>query len=360
MTALKLRSLPTLMAVLMMCLAAVSCSDHEFKVKGKIDGAREQAVIMEKSDFQGRWIVVDSTHISPSGTFSFKAPSPGAPEVYRLSIDGDYIYFPVDSVETVSVKGSVPGLASNYTLAGTEQAEKMAEFDHLLSRAIATKGDLQSLKRTVFEKYIRDSRGSILSYYVLTKTIDGQPLFDPADREDIKYYAAVATAFKQFKPSDPRARYLEETALRALRDRNAAMGRNNVVEAQELKAIEITLPDTEGRQRKLTESLGRGKPLILVFSLMTDQNSPVINNELRSIQTRGYDIWQISLDADQYGWREAARNLPWINVLDPAGDRSPAALSYNVSRIPAFFLYDASGELTGRADDIEALRKLAK
>ena len=107
MTALKLRSLPTLMAVLMMCLAAVSCSDHEFKVKGKIDGAREQAVIMEKSDFQGRWIVVDSTHISPSGTFSFKAPSPGAPEVYRLSIDGDYIYFPVDSVETVSV---FPGL----------------------------------------------------------------------------------------------------------------------------------------------------------------------------------------------------------------------------------------------------------
>lgn len=348
-----------LLGVLLTCLMAASCTEREFKVKGEIEGASEQAVVMEKSDFQGNWIVVDSTHISPSGSFSIKAPSPAAPEVYRLAIGGDYIYFPVDSVETISVKGSMPGLVASYTLEGTEQAAKMAEFDHLLSRTIAGKGDLETFKRTVFEKYIRNSRGSILSYYVLTKTIDGRPLFDPTDKNDLKYYAAVATAFKEFKPTDPRVKYLEETTLRALRDRNTALGRNKVLQAEELTAIEITLPDTEGKQRSLTESLGRGKPVVVVFSLMTDPNSPVINNELRKIQARGYDIWQVSLDTDQYGWREAARNLPWTNVIDPAADRSPAALSYNVSKIPAFFIYNASGELVNRADDVETLLKLA-
>lgn len=72
------------------------------------------------------------------------------------------------------------------------------------------------------------------------------------------------------------------------------------------------------------------------------------------------NVYQVSLDNDQYGWREAAENLPWVNVLDPEADRSSNALKYNVSKIPVFFLYNERGELIDRADDLDALAKMVR
>ncbi len=55
--------------------------------------------------------------------------------------------------------------------------------------------------------YIRDGQGSIVSYYVLTKTHGGKALFDPEDPSDTKYYAAVATQFQEFRPRIHTDRY---------------------------------------------------------------------------------------------------------------------------------------------------------
>lgn len=52
----------------------------------------------------------------------------------------------------------------------------------------------------------------------------------------------------------------------------------------------------------------------------------------------------MSLDADQYAWRDAAVNLPWVTVFDPEGASSQAAARYNVGALPAFFIYNANGE----------------
>lgn len=338
-----------------------SCGEKEFKVKGEIDGIGETPVVLEKSDFNGQWLPVDSTRTSPKGSFSISSAAPAAPEVYRLHVGSDYIYFPVDSTETVSVGGSVPGLGVNYTLSGSDQAVKMAEFDHALSAAAASGGDLGSFKRDVYERYIRDSRGSLLSYYVLTKTVADKPLFDPANPADLKYYAAVATAFKQFNPTSPRLGILEETALRALRNRNANAGRKQVLEAGETSAIEIALPGEDGNPRRLTDLLGNGKRTLVVFSMLTHPDAHIVNKEIAKYHSAGtLNVYQVSLDADQYGWREAAANLPWINVIDPEGEHSSTALKYNVSSLPAFFLYNTAGELVARADDLEQLGKILR
>ena len=65
--------------------------------------------------------------------------------------------------------------------------------------------------------------------------------------------------------------------------------------------------------------------------------------------------YHISFDADHYVWRDAARNLPWITVIDPGGMSSDALVKYNVGTIPAFFIYDAGGELVDRASDFREL-----
>jgi len=62
----------------------VGCNSNTFKVSGKIEGAKDKSVIVERPDYNGQWIAVDSTRTSSSGDFSINIAAPGAPEVYRL------------------------------------------------------------------------------------------------------------------------------------------------------------------------------------------------------------------------------------------------------------------------------------
>ncbi len=341
-------------------LAMASCSQDRFKIKGEIYDADNALVILEKAGFDGRWIPLDSTRTSGSGTFALSSPTPASPEVYRLNLNrGDrYVYFPVVDRETVTLTTSASDFGVKYQLDGSDMARRMAAFDAELlamTQYLSHPDSANSFKKRVFGRYLQDGQGDIVSYYVLTKTLGDTPLFDPA--EDYPYFAAVATAFKQYRPDDPHTALLESTTLQSLKERNARKGRRNVVEAPETGYIEITLPDASGTERSLSSVIGKGKPAILVFTMLADPSTPAENRVLASAYP-GVEIYQIGLDSDQYTWRDAAGNLPWTNVLDPAGSASTAALSYNVSSLPAYFVFDAGGNLKARTESAkEAVAK---
>ena len=44
---------------------------------------------------------------------------------------------------------------------------------------------------------------------------------------------------------------------------------------------------------------------------------------------QGFEIYQVSLDADEHYWKTTADNLPWICVRDGNGIYSSIAASYN-------------------------------
>lgn len=336
-----------------------ACGEPQFKIKGEIYGADNQPLVLEKSDFHGRWVAIDSTRTSSAGSFSISRPAPAAPEIFRLALGDRYIYLPVDSVETVTMTSSLKDYGTEFTLSGSPKAEAMERFE---KEVIALPSDispdsLTSFKRSVFSKYMRDAQGSIVSYYILTKTIGDKPLFDP-DSDDYKYFAAVATGFKELRPGDPRTLLLEKTSMDAIKKRHSQSGLRRQIQAQEISVIDIDLPDENNTNRKLSDIVGKGKPVIVMFTLLTHPDSPAINTELAKIHSAGNaEIYQVSLDPDQYSWRDAARNLPWVTVFDAAGQYSTAATNYNVGNIPTFFIYDRQGELKARAANISELRR---
>lgn len=343
-------------------VTTAACSSDSFKIKGEIEGADDKSVVLEKADYSGRWIAVDSTRTSGSGKFSISFAAPAAPEVFRLAYGGEYVYFPVDSTETITLTAPASAFARDFTLAGSEQAVDMMMFEKeaMNLRSVADSDSAARFKRKVFDLYIRERKGGLVSYYVLTKTIDGEPLFDPSDPADIKYYSAVATAFRQFKPEDPRTRLLEQTAINAMRKRNSDLGRRAVVEASELKVIDISLPGTDGTERTLSSVVNQGKPTVLAFTALDIQDAPAINRQLDALRkARGgnLNIYMVCLDADQHAWHEAASNLPWTVVFTPEGTATKALRDYNVSALPTFFLYSAAGELTDRFESVQALEK---
>lgn len=345
-------------------LPLLSCSNNKFKIKGEIYGGEDKTVILEKSDFQGRWIPVDSTHINKNGGFSFSFPAPDSPDIYRLQTNNQYIYLPIDSTETISITSSYDKFGQDFALTGSRNAEMMEKFEKQLQTVNHSNPDsLEAFKRNVYSNYIKDFQGSILSFYILTKIVDGKPLYDPSDKTDSKYFAAVATGFKSARPEDPHTALLENTAIQSFKFRNNEAGKFTPIEAEEISLIEINLPDENGKNIKLSEVAGKGKPVVVIFSLLNHQDSPEFNMALAQLYKNlgeSVEFYNVSLDEDQYEWREAAKNLPWITVYSPGQNTSEDAIKYNVFQIPSFFIYDSNGELSSRPMTLDELSKKLK
>lgn len=337
-----------------LCLAMAACSDPSFTVKGTVTEASGKTVILEKADLAGVWMPLDSARLDDSGDFSFRRIAPAYPEIYRLSLDGNFIYFPVDSVETITIDAPAARFASDFNVSGSDQAVAMGNFEKELlaaARLLENPDSARSFKRRVYTSYLQEAKGSVISYYILTKTVGGHPLFELPD--DARYFAAVATAFREYRPHDPRLDLLTATATRAQRRSSGAP--RKVVEAEEISFIDIDLPDTAGRQVRLSDVAGKGSPTLLVFSDLSDPATPALNAGLRALN--GVSVYNVGLDDDQLSWRNAASNLPWTCVY--ANDSATSRLigSYAVTSLPTIFVIDASGTLKARCTSLADVKR---
>lgn len=326
-----------------------NCSHNKFKVKGEIYGAGNQTIVLEKSDFYGNWVTLDSTKIGKTGNFSFSFPSPASPDIYRLSLNGKMIYIPIDSTETITVTSSLNDFGRDFQLSGSANAELLAQFEkELLDFDISSSEGMSEFKRNIFTNYMKDKPGQITSFYILTKTIGGKPLYNPSNFEDVKYFGAVATGYKNVRPNDPHTPLLEKTSLEAIKRKNESKGNVKMIEAEEVSIIDLDLTDEKGQDVSLRSLTGKGKPVVVIFSVLNHEDAPAFNMELAKLYEKVKDkviFYNVSLDEDSYAWREAAQNLPWITVFAPGGINSQAAISYNVRFVPAFYVYNSNGEL---------------
>ena len=122
--------------------------------------------------------------------------------------------------------------------------------------------------------------------------------------------------------------------------------------------IEIALDDNHGKMQKLSEVAKQGKVVLLNFTMYSAEFSPAFNKELADIYKRyagNLEIFQVSVDPDEFVWRQSAANLPWITVLDPASVQSLNLSSYNVMALPTSFIIDRNGEIVDRVDDATKL-----
>lgn len=339
-------------------IGAAACSGSpSFKVKGNITGAEGKTILLEKSDFSGRWLPVDSAVVGSDDSFSIAYDAPASPEIFRLNLGGHFIYIPVDSTETLTLKSSAAAFGTDHTLEGNRAAPLMAAFDKeaLRVEALANPDSTQAFKRRVFSEYIHGAKGSILSWYIVTKTMGGAPLFSYTNPEDAGYLAAIATDYRQFAPDDPHTPLLEQMALQAMKTKNTALGKKRVMKAESSAMIDINLPDADGRNVALSSMLGKGRPVVVVFSVTTaGETSGKLTMAIRSAFDKlngRADFYQVCLDPDPYTWRESVKSIPWITVIDTDGSSSATARNYNVTSIPAFFIYNAAGELIDKTEN---------
>ena len=347
-------------ALAAMSAVMMSCgSNNEFKVSGTIEGGTDSISMVLETASSGYWYFVDSVRVKSNGDFSVSQPAPQVPGIYRLRLGEQSIYFPIDSLDNITVNTKAGEFATAYTLSGTPNAELAMTIDKK-AMELAKSGDeaaIAAWKKDLTQQILADPSG-IVAYYVINKYIGSRPVFDPADRQDLKVIGAVANAYNPFRPTDPRTQYLVNLLLEGQRRYRAANGTAKEVVLQEVPIIEIALDDNHGKMQKLSEVAKQGKVVLLNFTMYSAEFSPAFNKELADIYKRyagNLEIFQVSVDPDEFVWRQSAANLPWITVLDPASVQSLNLSSYNVMALPTSFIIDRNGEIVDRVDDATKL-----
>lgn len=368
-------------AVALAALALAACDNKKFNVSGTVANAEDSVLYFENMSLDGP-VTVDSVKLGADGDFSFSDKAPTAPEFYRLRIAGQIINISVDSTENITVKAQYPGMATNYTVEGSQECSTIRELAlkqiDLQRRVIAIQQSpvlnyeqsadsinsvVAAYKNDVKRNYIFKAPMRASSYFALFQTLGNMLIFNPRQSEDdVKVFAAVATSWDTYHPDALRGKNLHNIAIEGMR--NVRIVRNNQAAAQidaskvsQADIIDICLEDNQGNTRKLTDL--KGKVVMLDFHVFGAKESTKRIMMLRELynkyHSRGFEIYQISLDPDEHFWKTQTAALPWISVRDPQGLNSSILALYNVQSIPTFFLINRANALVKRDAQVSNL-----
>lgn len=346
----------------MLAIAALTaCNGNKFRVDGTIEGTNDTTTLVLEQSSNGEWFIIDSIDVDKNGKFSVSAPAPEVPNIYQLRLGNQSICFPIDSLDHLTINAKLPNIAKDYTISGSEHAEQVMKIDKEAMQFAGGKGtaaQLQAWKDQLAKQIVADPSG-IVAYYTINKYIDGKPLFDPLNDNDLRIIGAVANSFNSFRPDDPRTDYLVNLLLDGQRRRRANSALADTVYADVTSLIDIKLQDYDGKDYSLSKVAADNRIVLLDFTAYTTDISPQLNKLLNDIyqsyHNRGLTIYQVSVDQDNVAWRQAAQNLPWITVFDPMSINSQTVGAYNVTGIPTTFIIK-NGEIVERVEDASRLK----
>lgn len=367
--------------VVLAALSVASCNNNKFTVEGQISGAKDSVLYFENVGLEGI-NVLDSVKLSDSGDFSFSQDANQAPEFYRLRIADQIINVSIDSTETVQIKGQYPGMASNYTVSGSDNCDKIRELAlkqiDLQAKAIALQSNtelgivkandsiqtlIDAYKDEVKRNYIYKEPYKAYAYFALFQAIGNYLIFNPrSNKEDIKAFAAVATSWDTYYPHAERGQNLHNIAIEGMKNQRIVESQNADIQVdaskvQEAGVLDIALLDNKGVMRHLTDL--KGQVVLLDFHVFAMDESPARIITLRELYNKyhaqGLEIFQVSLDSDEHFWKQQTAALPWINVRDEDGVNSSRLTLYNIQAVPDFFIIDRGNNLVKRAAQIKDL-----
>ena len=355
------------------------CGKEMFHVEGAIGNAKDSILYFEHNGLTG-FTTVDSVILDAKGAFSFASDKVNNPEFYRLRIAGQIINIAIDSTETVKVDAKYPQMATDYSVNGSYENEKIkqlalkqinlqAQCQALYSEQPQAADSLvqqliQAYKYDVSHNYIFKEPMKAYSYFALFQYIvvnnEARLIFNPTvDPEDNKVFGAVATSWDTYFPNSERGQNLHNITIKGMRDnRIAAANKQNIqIEAEETGVIDLPLRDNKGNMHHLTDL--KGKVVLLDFHAFSLPDSPEYIMQMRELydkyHAKGLEIYMVSLDENEHFWKESVATLPWINVYDNTGISE--AYTSAATATPIIYLIDRSNTVVRNPAQIKNLPK---
>lgn len=354
-----------------LALIAVSCG-NKATVKVEVKSAAGKELLFSKLNFS-KIDVVDTLKLNKAGEASIKVELPDkSPDFYYISYGrkrlASLILQPGDKVKVVAdtAVGSakIEGSEESLRLASIDSTFHAAitEFDNYQAQLVQAmeKGNTtleEQLKRDVSNLYVQYKRGALKRVLTSPASFSNISLLYQqfnsmlavfADPNDVYIFRTVRDTLKTLYPNSPYVKALTEVIDR--HDVNEAL-REKIEQAQQTLYPEISMPDERANVRNLSEL--EGKPFILLFWMPTEVAQKVINLHLKEIyakyHSKGLEIYSVAI-GEKSVWANTIKDqkLEWINVNDGKGMTSPALGIYNVSTLPAMFIFNKEGKVVAR------------
>jgi len=369
------------LTILIILAGLLSCKQHDkFHISGKVIDAKDEMLYFEHTGLL-KTTILDSTKLSADGEFHFKAARPAYPDFYRLRLSDKIITFAVDSCEDITIDAKSKNFATDYKLTGSETSLQIQKLRlsvmNIQRKANALTPDLSAAEqnakiaeiekdieahKVVARKLILQNPRSTAAYFALYQKVNDTYLFSPYIKSDKAYCAAVATSFNAYMPDYERTKNIYSLVLDAIKTERSQKDKeawNEILANSATGYIDIDLMDKNNVERKLSSL--QGKVVLIDFSAYGTKESVDYTFTLRDLynkyHSRGFEIYQISLDENKAQWKQAVANIPWVCVRDEAGPDTRYVSTYNISSVPTNFLLNKKGNIIGRNFGLEELKK---
>ena len=130
------------------------------------------------------------------------------------------------------------------------------------------------------------------------------------------------------------------------------MQRDNLAKRQPgMMFTDMTIPDMDGKEHKLSEWLGKGQYVMIDFWASwcgpCRQEMPNVVANYTKYHEKGFEIIGISFDRTAEPWKKSVEqmNMKWPQLSDLGYWQSAAAGVYGINSIPASILFDGSGKI---------------
>ena len=356
-----------------------SCnSNDKFKVEGTIADADGKTVYFEHIGLI-KTLTIDSAKLNDNGNFKFNSPRPEYPDFYRLRIGTQTIDFAVDSCEQIQITAKIDSFSTGYEITGSQNSKDIQTLRksiwNIQRKVNSINPEITSEQRNrlvteitndieqhkvMARNIILQNPRSTTAYFAIYQKINNAYVFSPYAKEDKPFCAAVATSYNAFMPEYDRTKNLYNLVMDAIKtERNQIANQQwkNIIENSATGYIDIVLNDRNDQVRKLSEL--EGKLVLIDFSAYEMKNSVQYTFELRELynkyHSKGFEIFQVSLDRNSLLWKESTANLPWVCVREDNTSNKSFSATYNVQQLPSLFLLSKKGIIIGRDYDFKSL-----
>jgi peroxiredoxin len=358
--------LPMLLVVLF-----ISCkkNDKSFSVSGTLKNAPSKVVYIEETIIAtGAKNVKDSADIGSSGKFSMKVKATEE-GVYNLRLQNDAPPFAtiINDGSNIKIEADFNKKFDFYNVSGSKDSKTIQDYLSKISEKQREKFNIyfqiDSLKKNNGDSLLTESLSAKQKDITNELKVYTQEVVQKSDKAPLSLFIL---ATYQGMANDPNYRlegFTAEELLSLLNEminkfpgRTDLAGIRNTVESQMPKSMwvgkqapEISLPDTEGREVKLSSF--RGKYVLVDFWASwcgpCRRENPNVVEAYKQFRDKNFTILGVSLDRKKEAWEKAIAddNLNWTHVSDLKYWESEVVPVYRFQGIPFNVLVDPNGKI---------------
>ena len=344
-----------ILALAAFVIAAAACQGGKATVDCTVADAPSTALLLKQLNGNVPTIL-DTVKTDAAGRFCYKVKvEEGNPEfVYVYKGDTRLASLLLESGEKAVVEADTLG---NYSVSGSAGSTLLKEGDDsfrayvgnllALSEAGATPSDIA-------KEYVRHYREAVKFVMVNNKSLAVIPVLYEnigggtgtfSGLSDALIFRSACDSLKTVYPDSKYVKALEAETQRRI---NLFELSNRVQTAEERAYPNVKMPSVNGTPAEI-DSLD-AKAILVYFWDDREATHKIFNQDVlkpvyEKYQSRGFEIYAISVNADKAAWAQVvkAQELPWVNVNDGLGTASRSLYVYNITSVPAMILLTDSG-----------------